>query len=295
VLHAFDVCTVFDAQESESGWTVNAEGGDNATSGLWVRVDPNGTTYNGNQIQPENDRTADPGVMCWVTGQGSVGGAAGEQDVDGGATTLYSPVYNLAGANLAKVKYHRWYTDDLGVNPGDDDWVVQVSNNGGSWTTLETTSVSASEWQLRSYDLRALFGDALGDVQFKFIASDTNQNSLLEAAVDDFELLVQQSGSSPDAVSAPLRFALLGSRPNPVQAGASVEFSVPATTSIRMAIYDVAGREVRLLANQGFTAGAHAVRWDGADAQGRPVSSGVYYCRMQGGGFDATRPIVVTR
>jgi hypothetical protein len=46
-----------------------------ATSGLWTRVDPIGTT-----AQPEDDHTDAPGHICFVTGNGSVGGAAGEAE-----------------------------------------------------------------------------------------------------------------------------------------------------------------------------------------------------------------------
>jgi choice-of-anchor B domain-containing protein len=63
--------------EAVSGWVAGA-GGDTATSGTWIRVDPNGT-----EAQPEDDHTAS-GVACYVTGQGAVGGSASANDVDGG-------------------------------------------------------------------------------------------------------------------------------------------------------------------------------------------------------------------
>jgi flagellar hook assembly protein FlgD len=45
-------------------------------------------------------------------------------------------------------------------------------------------------------------------------------------------------------------------------------------------VYDVSGRLVTVLADGAAEAGNHAARWDGRDAQGRPVSSGVYFCRL---------------
>ncbi len=292
---AFDICNILDPLEVESGWTVNAEGTDNATSGLWTRVDPNGTTYNGIQIQTENDRTPDPGTMCWVTGQGTVGGAAGEQDVDGGATTLYSPVYDLTGSTFAKAKWNRWYTDDRGVNAGDDNWVVQVRNNGGAWQDVENTGEEAGFWKLISSDLFALFGASLGQVQFKFIASDTGVNSLLEAAVDDFEILNRATESVSDWTGTTARFALMGSRPNPARPGAEIGFAVPVQSSVRLEIYDVSGRQVKVLADDSFAAGVHAVAWDGQDARGHAAASGIYYVRMQAGEFNSTRTVVLAR
>lgn len=294
-LWAFDICNVLDQLEVASGWTVNTEGTDNATSGTWTWVDPIGTTYNSAQIQTENDRTAAPGVLCWVTGQGTVGGAAGLQDVDGGATTLYSPAYDLTGSTAAKVKYYRWYTDDRGVNAGDDMWVVRVRNNGGAWQDVENTGEEANVWKQITVDLYALFGANLGVVEFKFIASDTNLNSLLEAAVDDFEILNQNIDAVSDWTDRGTRFALLGARPNPARAGAEVGFAVPVRSQVRIGVYDVAGREVTVLADRSFDGGTHLVRWDGHDAAGHAAASGIYYLRMQAEGFSSTRTMVLTR
>jgi hypothetical protein len=294
-LWAFDVCNVLDQLEVASGWTVNTEGTDNATTGVWTWVDPIGTTYNSAQIQTENDRTAAPGVLCWVTGQGTVGGAAGVQDVDGGTTTLYSPAYDLTGSTAAKAKYYRWYTDDRGINAGDDLWVVQVRNNGGAWQNVESTPEEANFWKQITVDLFALFGESLGTVEFKFIASDTNLNSLTEAAVDDFEILNQTIVAVSDWNNSAPRFALLGARPNPARAGAEIGFAVPARSQVRIGIYDVTGREVTVLADRSFDGGTHLVRWNGQDAGGHTVASGIYYLRMQAAGFSSTRTMVLTR
>jgi Zn-dependent metalloprotease len=294
-LWAFDVCNVLDQLEAESGWTVNAEGTDNATTGLWTWVDPIGTTYNSAQIQTENDRTAAPGVLCWVTGQGAVGGAAGAMDVDGGATTLYSPAYDLTGSDVAKAKYYRWYTDDRGINAGDDLWVVQVRNNGGPWQDVENTGEEANFWKQITVDLFALFGANLGTVEFKFIATDTGANSLCEAAIDDFEILNQAVIGVSAWNGSAARFALLGARPNPAQAGAEIGFAVPALSQVRIGVYDVAGREVTVLADRSFDGGTHLLRWDGQDAGGHAAASGIYYLRMQAAGFSSTRTVVLTR
>ncbi|MCA9002499.1 MAG: hypothetical protein KDB61_11280, partial [Planctomycetes bacterium] len=71
---------------TNEGWT-GGVAGDTASTGIWTRGNPLGT-----DAQPEDDHT-DAGVNCWFTGQGSVGGALGENDVDGGATTLLSPMF----------------------------------------------------------------------------------------------------------------------------------------------------------------------------------------------------------
>lgn len=290
-VYAFDVANVFDTQEAESGWTVNLEGGDNATTGIWVRSDPVGTA-----AQPEDDHTAAPGVNCWVTGNAAPGDGVGANDVDGGTTTLYSPVYNLSGANVAKAKYFRWYSNNQGAAPNEDSWVVQVRNNGGAWTTVENTTVTAAAWNIQSVDLTALFGSFVGDIQFRFVASDLINGSVVEAAMDDFELLYTASAGAPESATAGvIRYALFGSRPNPVRSQAEIGFQIPVAGRVRLTIHDVSGRLVRELADGAYEAGAHTLRWDRNDGQGRPVASGVYYYRMTAGEYNATRTLVLTR
>ena len=43
----------------------------------------------------------------------------------------------------------------------------------------------------------------------------------------------------------------------------------------------------------GHPAGAHTATWDGTDAAGRPVASGVYLCRMEAGAFSVVRKMLL--
>lgn len=90
------------------------------------------------------------------------------------------------------------------------------------------------------------------------------------------------SGGAP---SLPSRLTLLGNSPNPFNPETTIRFVVPAGPrrdySIR--IYDVAGRLVRELASGRIDAGAHDARWDGTDAHGATVGSGVYLYRVSAG------------
>ena len=72
--------------------TVDPDGTDTATTGIWVREDPNGTAF-----QLEDDHTPDPGVIAWVTGNLPAAGPS-DDDVDAGCSTLQSPVWDLSGA-----------------------------------------------------------------------------------------------------------------------------------------------------------------------------------------------------
>ncbi|MFH1679111.1 MAG: hypothetical protein ABIH26_00535, partial [Candidatus Eisenbacteria bacterium] len=198
-LHGFYVgafTTVFeDDFESNLGWTAGAPG-DDATTGMWERCDPQGT-----DAQAEDDHTPAPGVNAYIT-QCAAGSGQGSYDVDNGKTTLLSPVFDLSGYSSAFVSYYRWYTNNTGSNPDSDYWVVEVTDDGWStWSTLENTTVSDRSWAQKQFDLGAVV--SLNDqVQLRFIASDEGSGSIVEAGVDDFLLRgTASSDVEPPAVT----------------------------------------------------------------------------------------------
>lgn len=94
----------------------------------------------------------------------------------------------------------------------------------------------------------------------------------------------------------PPRPALIGNAPNPFGLSTQIGFRLPGPTKVTLRIYDLQGREVRLLTRQeSFPAGASAVRWDGRDDAGRPLASGIYLCRLDIGSTKETLRISLLR
>lgn len=262
--------------EGLSTWTVGAP--NDATTGNWELGDPVGTTSGGLPAQPENDHTPGAGTRAWVTGL--AGGAAGAADVDNGTTTLYSEIFDLSTATDPLVCYARWYTNNLGSAPGQDEFVVQVSSNGGAgWVDLERLNLSDTEYNLKQWRISD-FVTPTSAVQFRFQASDLGAGSLVEAVIDDFEILDTLSpAAAPElaAVAAGLHVQVL---PNPSSRSAQLRFELPAREAVTLAIFDLNGRRVRTLAEGTYAAGAHRVSWDGMDDRGGAVASGIYYARV---------------
>ncbi|KPJ60644.1 MAG: hypothetical protein AMJ46_05100 [Latescibacteria bacterium DG_63] len=88
---------------------------------------------------------------------------------------------------------------------------------------------------------------------------------------------------SPDASPIPERFAVGQSYPNPFNPSATISFALPSDGRVLIEVYDIVGRKVITLLDGHRQAGYHNVVWYGKDIQGRPVASGVYFCRVQFG------------
>jgi flagellar hook assembly protein FlgD len=62
-----------------------------------------------------------------------------------------------------------------------------------------------------------------------------------------------------------------------------------------LTVFDTSGRRVIDLIDRHLPSGAYSIRWDGTDAVGNPVASGVYYYRMEAGEYRQTRKVLIVR
>jgi hypothetical protein len=85
-----------------------------------------------------------------------------------------------------------------------------------------------------------------------------------------------QPAAVADPETAPVVAPLLRVSPNPFGTDTAIRFGLAHESPVVLAVVDVSGRVVRELVAGSLTAGEHTYSWDGRDAAGRPVASGVY-------------------
>jgi flagellar hook capping protein FlgD len=84
--------------------------------------------------------------------------------------------------------------------------------------------------------------------------------------------------------------------PNPFNPSTSIRFSVPRNTNVRIAVYDVAGRLIRVLEDEARAAGVvYEAKWDGRGSDGVGLASGVYFCKLEALGQVHTRKLVLLK
>jgi hypothetical protein len=80
----------------------------------------------------------------------------------------------------------------------------------------------------------------------------------------------------------PAEYELFNNYPNPFNPETIIEYKVPKTGQVKMAIYNVLGQNVRTLVDEHQPAGTYQVMWDGTDNLGNKLSSGVYFYQLVG-------------
>ncbi len=176
---AYGLNTVFeDNFETNLGWTVSDSG--SLTSGTWERGNPIGTG-----AQMERGDEEGTGQNCFFTQNGVVGGSDGAADVDGGTTTVTSPVMDFsAGDGL--VRYSRWM---FGSTVDSDNFEVEVTNNGSTWVQVENFTQHSGGWIKRRFRVSDYVTPS-ANVRVRFSVSDDPNNSLTEGGLDEVQAQV---------------------------------------------------------------------------------------------------------
>ena len=180
-ISATDFINVYGAtyESNSNGWGVANDSG--LTSGAWERGNPSGTATRG-----EPDGAAE-GSFCMVTENGN-----GNFDIDGGCTTLTSPIFDASSSGTT-VSYIRWFDntgDGTGNAPNEDVMTVQVTaNNGATWVNAEVVGPATQNtggWIEHSF-LVSDFVANTTNCRVRFIACDTGEGSVVEAATSEVE------------------------------------------------------------------------------------------------------------
>jgi len=101
--------------------------------------------------------------------------------------------------------------------------------------------------------------------------------------------------SIDDAAELPSGFELAQNYPNPFNAKTTIFYSLEKESRVTIDVYDLSGRQVATIASGTQPAGDHQVIWNGADFNGNPVSSGVYFYRMNAGEESLTRRMTLLK
>ena len=94
---------------------------------------------------------------------------------------------------------------------------------------------------------------------------------------------------------SPMMMVLGQNVPNPFNPSTSIPYTLERGAHVVIGIYDVSGARVTLLDEGMRSPGVHAVMWNGRDASGRALPSGVYFYRFEGFASSPVRKMVLVK
>jgi len=101
--------------------------------------------------------------------------------------------------------------------------------------------------------------------------------------------------ANEQAKVTPERLELHPNYPNPFDGRTTVEYALPERTDVRIEVYNILGRRVRVLRHSEQRAGFYRIRWNGRNSAGQPVASGLYFIRLKALGKLKTEKVTLVR
>jgi DNA/RNA endonuclease YhcR with UshA esterase domain len=131
-----------------------------------------------------------------------------------------------------------------------------------------------------------------------------NQFSSSPTVVNDgYELLPRDTSDIKSIVITgikdknllPDNFELSQNYPNPFNPTTTIQYALPKAANVTLKIYDMLGREVRMLVSGNMNAGYHVIEWDGLNSSGAQVASGMYIYRINAGNFVSAKKMLMLK
>lgn len=277
---------------------IPANGGTASTAGVtlqWTSTDPDGTSpafvlFFGT-TNPPPFLTGTGAQASYATGPLTGGQHYYWQVAAGDGTyTVFGPVWSFTADSPLPVLFSRF------------EAIVDGAVARVRWELESDESMS-------SYAVLRRLPDTMQFASIATGAVSTTAGEYVDRAVEggksyQYQLLIQTASgrefrSQTTTVVMPvLELALGHNHPNPFNPQTTIPYTVPPSESplrVRVAIYDMHGRLVRVLVDENQGGGAHETRWNGQDRAGSPASSGIYLCVLQAGNQRRTQKMVLLK
>jgi hypothetical protein len=154
--------------------------------------------------------------------------------------------------------------------------VVRSANENGPFSKITTAMIQAA-------------GNSSSEREYSFTDKNVKSGS-------KYWYRVQEISSLPDAtdeiyygnlevatLSPPEHFALKQNYPNPFNPDTKMAYDLPEHGRVVLGVYDILGKQVRMLVNDEKQPGSYEVVWDGMDDAGRTLPSGLYFYKLSAG------------
>ncbi|MEE4312832.1 MAG: S8 family serine peptidase [candidate division KSB1 bacterium] len=196
---------------------------------------------------------------------------------NGDLTITYSD--GLDFSELSNVSLSFWHFYGLFPN---DIGIVEASDDGGaSWQQVgNVVSGATADYTEETISLNDFAGKKNVSIRFRLTSDDFGAGP--GWYIDDVRILPYVTGVAEAAenIETPDAFALYGNYPNPFNPGTWIKYALPLSDRVKLSVYNLLGQELRVLYDGPQESGTHRIYWDGKNAGGIDVPSGIYFYRL---------------
>jgi N-acetylmuramoyl-L-alanine amidase len=179
----------------------------------------------------------------------------------------------------------------------EEDYPDYINASGGSVVCLD---YSASRHAGIQYQGTFGSGTAEGKLvnigfPWETIGSEGARDQIMARVMDFFGYQTDVAQELVDGPMVPGEFRLFQNYPNPFNPITTISYRIPSHVLVDLSVYNVRGQRVKTLFRESQKAGLHMLTWDGKNAQGEPVASGIYFCHLRAGSQHAVMRMSMIR
>jgi hypothetical protein len=181
---------------------------------------------------------------------------------------------------------------DAGDIDGDGDLELVSSDYGsGRWTVFEN---NGSGTFVNPRTLNASSAGSCATLHDRDNDGDLDLTGLDE--IDDWVYLFENDAPPTNVPPLPIAAVTMEqNHPNPFNPSTTIRFELAQAGFVRISVYDASGAHVVAIASASYPTGPHDVRWNGTDAGGHRVASGLYFYRLEANGAELTRKMMLLK
>jgi|WetSurMetagenome_2_1015567.scaffolds.fasta_scaffold40427_2 carboxypeptidase T len=208
-----------------------------------------------------------------------------------GTNQMVSNPINVSSYPAVFLSFYQKFALETGYDFG---FVDLSSNNGTSWQRIARfTGVDSSTWKLQSYNITS-YANGSTNMLIRFRDSCDAGANWDGWYIDNIRITGYNPGPTiiiqGNNYTIPEKFSLEQNYPNPFNPTTQINYSIAKEGFVKISIFDVLGREVKVLVNEVKTPGFYAVDFDGTN-----LSSGMYFYRMESGNFVDTKKMTLIK
>lgn len=173
----------------------------------------------------------------------------------------------------------------------ETDWMDYIIPNDNATGFMHTGRSAAY-----GYDTAIRFSDgnfATALYTFRLEASDEAQlQTVLDNTLTWFNLATAVDDDNSNLVSG---YRLAQNYPNPFNPTTTINFTLAKKSTVKLIVYNTLGAKIAEIINEDLTAGEHQAVWNGLNADGQKVASGLYYYKLSADDYSAVRKMLLVK
>ncbi len=217
----------------------------------------------------------------------------------------HDPNYNALNiVDIFDYSTNTWSTDTLsqargeltGVSLGDKVYFAGGYSNYGTYTMSDRVDIydnSTGLWTTATLSAaRAeLCSSSAGN---KLLISAGGSYSTTEQ-FDNVDIYTDNTSSVNDEKKSKTTFKLSQNFPNPFNPATSMHYTISSRRFVTLKVYDILGNEIATLVNEEKPAGSYEVEFNSHSDEGRNLSSGIYFYKIEAGQFVETKKMILLK